>query len=82
MSDIVSRIMSEPNTTPARRRTSLAVVFGYVLLFLSTVVFDQSSKFHAESSFMVWSHETDIRAYRGAKEHVFTLGVSPALARS
>ncbi|MCA2959037.1 MAG: signal peptidase II [Silvanigrellales bacterium] len=62
-------------------RRGLGVWAGYVLLFLSTLLFDQTSKFHAESSFLVWSHESDIRGYRGSKQHVFTLGVSPAAAR-
>lgn len=54
---------------------------GLVLLFVSTLLFDQSSKFHAESKHMVWSHESDMRSYRGSKQHVFTLGVSPSFSR-
>jgi signal peptidase II len=69
-----------PGAEPTRPRSRL-LLLGYVFLFLSTFVFDQTSKFHAESRFLTWSHESDLRSYRGAKERVFTLGVSPAAAR-
>lgn len=54
---------------------------GYVLLFLSSVVFDQSTKLHSEKSFLLWSHATDARSYRSDKARVSTWGVSPSLAR-
>lgn len=37
---------------------------GFVLLFVSLVSLDQSTKFHAEKSFLTWSHPTDSRSYQ------------------
>ncbi len=62
------------NTTKNR-----LMMIGYILLFIATVGFDQTTKFHAQQQYMVWSHETDLRSYRGDSHRVMTLGVSPSL---
>ncbi|NBO39224.1 signal peptidase II [bacterium] len=59
---------------------SRTLMIGYILLFLATVGLDQTTKFHAQRQFMAWSHETDLRSYRGDSSRVLTLGVSPSLA--
>ncbi|MFZ9521522.1 MAG: hypothetical protein ACO3A4_13690, partial [Silvanigrellaceae bacterium] len=63
----------------AKVATSRVLMLGYVLLFLATVGFDQTTKFHAQQQYMAWSHETDLRSYRGHSERVMTLGISPSL---
>jgi signal peptidase II len=64
----------------SRLSASRFLMFGYLLLFLATVGLDQTTKFHAQQRYMAWSHETDLRSYRGDSYRVMTLGVSPALA--
>lgn len=61
-------------------RSSRAVIIGYILLFLTTIAFDQTTKYHAQQRFLTWSHETDLRSYRGDSHRVFTLGISPSYA--
>lgn len=78
MSEVKANAPQNPSGAP---RGPWRLTLGYVLLFLSTLAFDQTTKFHAESRYLTWSHESDIRSYRGSKENVFTLGVSPAHAR-
>lgn len=60
--------------------TSRLLMVGYILLFLATVGFDQTTKFHAQQQYMMWSHETDLRSYRGDSHRVMTVGVSPSFA--
>jgi signal peptidase II len=60
-------------------RNSRALMLGYILLFLATVGLDQTTKYHAQRQYMTWSHETDLRSYRGDSSRVLTLGVSPSL---
>jgi signal peptidase II len=61
-------------------RSSRAVIIGYILLFLTTIALDQTTKYHAQQRFLTWSHETDLRGYRGDSHRVFTLGISPSYA--
>lgn len=67
-------------TKIANMVTSRKLMIGYVLLFLATVGFDQTTKLHAQQRLMVWSHESDLRSYRGDSVRVGTLGVSPSKA--
>jgi signal peptidase II len=59
--------------------TGLAVLIGYVVLFLGLVLLDQTTKFHSEKAFMTWSHETDLRSFRSTSTHIFALGVPPGV---
>jgi signal peptidase II len=61
-------------------RSSRALIIGYILLFLTTIAFDQTTKYHAQQRFLTWSHETDLRGYRGDSLRVMTLGISPTYA--
>lgn len=67
----------ESKVSPLRK--SRALMLGYILLFLATVGLDQTTKYHAQRQYMSWSHETDLRSYRGDSSRVLTLGVSPSL---
>ncbi|NBX15905.1 MAG: signal peptidase II [Proteobacteria bacterium] len=60
--------------------TGRLMLIGYILLFLATVGLDQTTKFHAQQQYMTWSHETDLRSYRGDHHRVMTLGISPSYA--
>lgn len=60
-------------------RKSRLIAIGYILLFLATVGLDQTTKYHAQRQFLTWSHETDLRGYRGDSLRVMTLGTSPSL---
>ncbi|MBM3382827.1 MAG: signal peptidase II [Betaproteobacteria bacterium] len=62
------------------QRTGRLIMFGYILLFLAMVGLDQTTKYHAQRQYMTWSHETDLRSYRGDSYRVMTWGVSPSLA--
>lgn len=62
-------------------KSNRTLLLGYALLFVATVLFDQSTKFHAERNYMTWSHEDDLRSYRSDRHRVAVWGVSPALAR-
>ncbi|MEY4065927.1 MAG: hypothetical protein RIR26_2135 [Pseudomonadota bacterium] len=64
----------------SQNRSSRTLMVGYILLFLATLGLDQTTKFHAQQQFMSWSHETDLRSYRGDSRRVMTLGTSPTLA--
>jgi signal peptidase II len=57
--------------------TSLKLLVAYLLLLGALVCLDQSTKFHAESSFLTWSHPSQILGYRAAHDRVLTLGESP-----
>jgi signal peptidase II len=61
-------------------RTSRAVIIGYILLFLTTIALDQTTKYHAQQRFLTWSHDTDLRSYRGDSYRVLTVGISPSYA--
>ena len=62
------------------QRTGRVIMFGYILLFLAMVGLDQTTKYHAQRQYLTWSHETDLRGYRGDSHRVMTLGVSPSMA--
>lgn len=64
----------------ANAKRSRGLMIGYILLFLATVGLDQTTKFHAQQRYMAWSHESDLRSYRGDSARIMTLGVSPTLA--
>lgn len=57
-----------------------ALMLGYILLFLATVGLDQTTKIHAQRQYLTWSHETDLRSYRGDSHRVLSVGISPSLA--
>lgn len=61
-------------------RNNRALMLGYILLFLATVGLDQTTKIHAQRQYMTWSHETDLRSYRGDSHRVTTFGISPSFA--
>lgn len=60
-------------------RSSKWMIIGYVLLFLSMVGLDQSTKFHAEKNYLQDYSKTDANSYYSQSTKVFTLGKSPSL---
>lgn len=55
------------------------LIMSYVLLFVAMVALDQSTKLHAEKSYMNWSDPVDSRAYHSGSDRVHTWGVSRSL---
>ena len=53
------------------------LIWGYVLLFLGVVGFDQTAKFHAEKSYLQSSSSTEIANYTSSRHTVLTLGSPP-----
>ena len=51
--------------------------WGYVLLFLSVVGLDQTSKFHSEKAFLQTFSPTEIANYTSTSYHVMSLGSPP-----
>ena len=81
MSTQNSKPSGPANVLAAVPPTGLLMFLGYLLLFLGSVCFDQATKFHSEQAFLTWSDPHDIRAYRGSRERVGTLGNSPSSVR-
>lgn len=79
ISRIRSRLSHDAMSLSSPKKSSWALFFGYVLLCLSLIILDQSTKLHAEANYMVSYHDTDLRSYRSGQMKVFTLGVSPSL---
>ena len=61
------------------KKPSRLLQWGYLLVFLGCLFLDQTTKHHAEKNFLVYSHETELRNYRGSHHRVFTWGTSPLL---
>jgi lipoprotein signal peptidase len=55
------------------------LLMAYFFLFWGTLGLDQSTKFHAQSSLLTWTHPTQIMGYRADKRRVFSLGLSPSV---
>jgi signal peptidase II len=60
------------------RAHTLALMVGYCLITLAGISLDQSTKIHAQKSFLEWTHATDLHQMNTTREHLFTLGTSPA----
>jgi signal peptidase II len=56
------------------------LILAFVMLVLSLVTLDQSTKLHSEKQFLSWSHPTEVHQIHSAKHHVLTLGTSPSQA--
>ena len=56
-------------------------LIGYLLLLISSVTLDQSTKLHAQKSLMTWYDESELRSYRADSVLVGHLGVSPSTRR-
>ena len=54
-------------------------LLAYIVLFVSTVVFDQSTKLHAQNSLMTWYDQVELRSYRSKSLLVGAIGLSPAV---
>jgi signal peptidase II len=70
--------LSFPSFASKLRALSLALLVGYCLATFAGVALDQSTKIHAQKSFLEWTHATDLHQIESGRKHLFTLGTSPA----
>ncbi len=63
--------MSLPFLRTARGKQ---IAVSLLLVFLSTIALDQVTKRHAQSSLMVYSHQTNLDMYKSTSYHVASLG--------
>ena len=54
------------------------LLWAHFFLFLGALGLDQSTKFHAQSALMTWSHPSQTQGYRADRNRVLTLGESPS----
>lgn len=62
------------------QKSSFLLYFGYLFLLLSMIGLDQTTKLHAEKTYLESFDSSDIRTYRSTQERIKTWGVSPSLA--
>jgi signal peptidase II len=64
------------------RHSKWLLALGYFSLFVANVLFDQSTKWHAEKSFLTSSDQHEVRGYRATSQNVLNWGVSPAVVHA
>jgi signal peptidase II len=60
--------------TPEQKRAKLLSIVALAVFFVASVALDQLTKFHIHDSLMIWSHETDLREYRGQHVPLVSIG--------